>query len=688
MTEENISISQLPPLPLPVQGTDLLHVARGGTDYRLSRTELVKVWLTQLQDMAVSSPANGHTLLYNSTTQKWGNGFISWSQVADKPSQFDPTAHLHTWGEITDPPETYPPTVHIHEWGDLTGVPSVFPPETHAHPWSDLTGIPSSFTPSVHTHLWADLTDKPTEFPPEAHDHASLYYDKAELNTSGAGGQVHWDNVTDKPPLGEGSGDMSTSVYDADEDGVVTAAASAPWAGITGKPATFPADPHNHDDRYFTETELGTSGQSSVHWDNVTDKPAIDNVWGDITGTLANQADLQGALDGKAAAGHAHTAAEMATTIHGATSYYGWLAAEDEFAFWHEDTGELRKLNWASLSLILDNLFASSFLYRSVLTALGDTIYASSYYNAATLAGNTTTTRKFMRQVGTGSASAAPAWDTLQAADIPDLSSAYADVGHEHSGLYADATGWIPVVQTWTYGSADAPVYTIYASGDVTAIPEYKAGNKIRCVNNSTTVYGFILVVGAYDSGNDRTPVYIYTGNNYTIANSAITVPFVGKIKSPDGFPMGRSAWDVESVTQGPHTIASPTVNIWYGGSGLTATGPSLTVPIGPWYLSYQTLMEAAVTLAAAGSVGGRMTLSNSPTTELTRELTVSAVYTMAAAGNATQRVPVYRRIPIEVINKTTYYINIMVASGAYSSLTINPSNLSRSIITAEFGYL
>lgn len=50
---------------------------------------------------------------------------------------------------------------------------------------------------------------------------------------------------------------------------------------------------------------------------------------------------------------------------------------------------------------------------------LGDTLYASAANTLAALSGNTTTTRKFLRQTGTGLASAAPAWDTLTAADVP-----------------------------------------------------------------------------------------------------------------------------------------------------------------------------------------------------------------------------------------------------------------------------
>lgn len=50
---------------------------------------------------------------------------------------------------------------------------------------------------------------------------------------------------------------------------------------------------------------------------------------------------------------------------------------------------------------------------------LGDTIYSSAANTLAKLSGNATTTRKFLRQTGTGAASAAPAWDTLLGADLP-----------------------------------------------------------------------------------------------------------------------------------------------------------------------------------------------------------------------------------------------------------------------------
>ncbi len=52
------------------------------------------------------------------------------------------------------------------------------------------------------------------------------------------------------------------------------------------------------------------------------------------------------------------------------------------------------------------------------LTTLGDLLYRSAS-GLSRLAGNTATTKKFLTQTGSGSASAAPAWDTLVVGDLP-----------------------------------------------------------------------------------------------------------------------------------------------------------------------------------------------------------------------------------------------------------------------------
>lgn len=55
------------------------------------------------------------------------------------------------------------------------------------------------------------------------------------------------------------------------------------------------------------------------------------------------------------------------------------------------------------------------------MTALGDTIYENGTLAPDRVAGNTTTTKKYYTQTGTGSASASPVWNSISAADVPTL---------------------------------------------------------------------------------------------------------------------------------------------------------------------------------------------------------------------------------------------------------------------------
>jgi hypothetical protein len=81
-------------------------------------------------------------------------------------------------------------------------------------------------------------------------------------------------------------------------------------------------------------------------------------------------------------------------------------------------------------------------------TTLGDTSYGASGGTQTRLAGNTTAVRKFLRQLGTGSVSAAPAWDTLHPSDIP------ANLGLQPSGDTTGATDTASIQGLLNLGAA------------------------------------------------------------------------------------------------------------------------------------------------------------------------------------------------------------------------------------------
>jgi len=79
-------------------------------------------------------------------------------------------------------------------------------------------------------------------------------------------------------------------------------------------------------------------------------------------------------------------------------------------------------LNHKILNLAAATVNGDAMRYEQVvglIAALGDTLYGSGAAALAKLAGNITTTKKFLTQTGSGAASAAPSWETIAAGDVP-----------------------------------------------------------------------------------------------------------------------------------------------------------------------------------------------------------------------------------------------------------------------------
>ncbi len=81
------------------------------------------------------------------------------------------------------------------------------------------------------------------------------------------------------------------------------------------------------------------------------------------------------------------------------------------------------------------------------MTTLGDIIYENATPAAARLAGNTTATKNFLVQTGTGSVSAAPAWGTIANADLPGSGA----INFTSSGATLTAPGSIALGGTANY---------------------------------------------------------------------------------------------------------------------------------------------------------------------------------------------------------------------------------------------
>ena len=90
---------------------------------------------------------------------------------------------------------------------------------------------------------------------------------------------------------------------------------------------------------------------------------------------------------------------------------------------------------------------------------LGDTLYSSAANTLAKLSGNTTTTKKFLTQTGTGSASDAPAWGTISGSDVSgNISGSAGSVANSlTAGTYLTGTAFNgSAAQTWTVDATSA----------------------------------------------------------------------------------------------------------------------------------------------------------------------------------------------------------------------------------------
>ncbi len=95
----------------------------------------------------------------------------------------------------------------------------------------------------------------------------------------------------------------------------------------------------------------------------------------------------------------------------------------------------------------------TQYALRSIMTTLGDIIYAAAAGVWTRLAGNVSPTRKFLRQVGSGAASAAPEWDTILDTDVVFSDVTTGDASTSKHGflkkLDNDATHFLDGTGAW-----------------------------------------------------------------------------------------------------------------------------------------------------------------------------------------------------------------------------------------------
>lgn len=239
------------------------------------------------------------------------------------------------------------------------------------------------------------------------------------------------------------------------------------------------------------------------------------------------------------------------------------------------------------------------------------------------------------------------------------------------------STGWVDASdETWTYVSYSAPVGVYNVNGNVMA--KYQPGMLVKYTQSAAVKYGIIVAVGTYAAGS--TPITVYCGTDYSLANAVISAQAYSFGRAPAGFPASRDKWTVKVTNSGVNSHSSPTNGTWYNQGG-----NSITLPIGKWNLRAKLDTEANLT----GTCDADLYACLSTGTTTSSDLELIDGFKVTDSTDTIRKLMHIWKDGISVASPTTYYANIMVSQSpsAAGSVTIRGDNRTI-VMQAECAYL
>jgi len=245
---------------------------------------------------------------------------------------------------------------------------------------------------------------------------------------------------------------------------------------------------------------------------------------------------------------------------------------------------------------------------------------------------------------------------------LGDGSTAWTSLGYLAGG------DWNLVPGTLTYSSADSPTFVATTSLDLTGI--IPVGARIK-LTQTTAKYFIVTAI-------DATTITLYGGTDYTLANAAISSPQYSTAKAPIGFPLNPDKWTVEVTSTADAFKSSPANGTWYGDTGLTNTGPNISIPIGVWRVFYRVAVQAL----KSGSADAYATLSTASNTESRTDMTSFGIFGGTSVVGQASAEGIYN-----LAAKTTHYLNIATKSSSVTEIDMR-GDLAKTVIRAVCAYL
>ena len=254
-------------------------------------------------------------------------------------------------------------------------------------------------------------------------------------------------------------------------------------------------------------------------------------------------------------------------------------------------------------------------------TTVGDLLYGSASDTWTKLAGNTTTTRKYLVSVGSGSAATAPEWDQIDISGTDITGTLAATNGGTGTAtttagdiLYGGTTS-----NTWAKLAAGTAGQLLQTNGAAapswvnaptfTGVSSFSAGTTGLTPNSSST--GAVTLGGTLDAGYGGTGQSTYTIGDILYASAATTLSKLsagtaGQVLSANGAASNPTWLSQSSIAAGSATnVAGGVANkvLYQSGAGATAFIDAPTTA--STYLSWTGSAFAWAAVSGGGSVPG-----------------------------------------------------------------------------------
>lgn len=252
---------------------------------------------------------------------------------------------------------------------------------------------------------------------------------------------------------------------------------------------------------------------------------------------------------------------------------------------------------------------------------LGDMLYASAANTLARLAGNTTATKNFLSQTGTGVVSAPPLWTTISASDIGG-GQALTRVDDTNVTLTLGGTPATALLQ--------ATSLTLGWTGTLSGI---RGGTGVNNGANTATFAGNLNFASAFTTSGAFAVTQTYTG----ITN--VTFPTSGTLATTAQIPTGAALTKTDDTNVTLTLGGSPTTALvnaasltlgWTGELGLTRGGTAASLTASNGGIVYST--ASAFAILAGTATAGQILRSGSSTTPSWSTATYPA--TAGTSGN------------------------------------------------------